>query len=101
MRTPVDALPCLGVGASLSLQTRPDPAELVRAPGGPSFIEYAGNATLEAVADDVARIRGAGAPVLFHPSYVNFCGSFPNAPAWLDETARHIEAVGSPWFAQD
>ena len=96
-----DTLPCLGVGASLSLQTRPDPAALVRTRRGPSFIEYAGNVSFPFVRDDVERIREAGAPVLFHPSYINFCGTFPNEPGWLAETAAHLAAVGSPWFAQD
>jgi uncharacterized protein (UPF0276 family) len=95
------ALPVLGVGASLSLSARPDPVALVRRPGGPAFVEYAGRADVEAVAAEVQRIRAAGAPVLFHPSYINFCGSFPNDRAWLEATARHIVAVASPWFAQD
>ncbi|MFB3091204.1 MAG: DUF692 family multinuclear iron-containing protein, partial [Gammaproteobacteria bacterium] len=38
---------------------------------------------------------------MFHPSYINFCGSFANPSIWLEETARHIETVGSSWFAQD
>ncbi len=101
MSSPLDALPTLGVGASLSLEARPDPAALAARPGGPSFVEYASKACFEAVASDVARVRAAGARVLFHPSYINFCGTFPNAPAWLDETVRHIAATGSPWFAQD
>ena len=95
------ALPTLGVGASLSLSAQPDPVALVQAVGGPSFVEYAGRVDVEEVSSEVERIRAAGAPVLFHPSYINFCGSFPNARNWLDATARHIETVGSPWFAQD
>jgi uncharacterized protein (UPF0276 family) len=94
-------LPTLGVGASLSLGARPDPAALVRATGGPRFVEYAGRVDVDEVLAEVERIRAAGAPVLFHPSYINFCGSAPNSPAWLDETARHVATVGSPWFAQD
>jgi uncharacterized protein (UPF0276 family) len=97
----VDTLPCLGVGASLSLEASPDPASLVATRGGPSFIEYAGKAHFDAVAPHVARVRAAGAPVLFHPSYINFCGTFENHPAWLEQTARHLESAGSPWFAQD
>ena len=95
------ALPVLGLGASLSLGARPDPARLVALPGGPSFVEYAGLADVEAVVEDIARIQDTGAPVLFHPSYINFCGSFENDPAWLAATARHLSIVGSPWFAQD
>lgn len=94
-------LPVLGIGVSLSLSALPDPMELVRWPGGPRFVEYAGLAEVDSVAAEVARIRAAGAPVLFHPSYINFCGSFPNHASWLAATAAHVAAVGSPWFAQD
>lgn len=94
-------LPDLGIGVSLSLAAEPDPVTLVRAPGGPRFVEYAGLADAEGVAEEVARIRAAGAPVLFHPSYINFCGSFANHGPWLAATAAHVQAVGSPWFAQD
>lgn len=97
----IAALPVLGVGASLSLSARPDPVALVSRTGGPAFVEYAGRADVEEVAAEVARVRAAGVPVLFHPSYINFCGSFANSRAWLEATARHIAAVGSPWFAQD
>ena len=97
----LQALPVLGVGASLSLEAKPDPVELVRARGGPSFVEYAGRLDFDEVKADVMRVREAGSPVLFHPSYINFCGSFANSPAGLEETARHIAAVQSPWFAQD
>jgi uncharacterized protein (UPF0276 family) len=96
----VDA-PVLGVGASLSFEALPEPAALVRAKGGPSFIEYAGRVDAEAVRTHVERVKAAGAPVLFHPSYINFCGTFPNSRAWLEETAKHVARVGSPWFAQD
>lgn len=94
-------LPDLGIGVSLSLASQPDPVALVQAPGGPRFVEYAGLAEADSVAVDVNRIRAAGAAVLFHPSYINFCGSFPNSTAWLGATAAHVAAVGSPWFAQD
>ncbi|HSG89611.1 MAG TPA: DUF692 family protein [Pseudomonadales bacterium] len=97
----LDQLPVLGVGASLSLAARPDPVALVAAPGGPAFVEYAGLADVAAVVDEVARVRAAGAPVLFHPSYINFCGSHANDAHWLAATAEHLDAVGSPWFAQD
>ena len=101
MTASLQALPVLGVGASLSLEAKPDPVELVRARGGPSFVEYAGRLDIDEVRADVMRVREAGAPVLFHPSYINFCGSFANNQAWLEESARHIAAVQSPWFAQD
>ena len=94
-------LPTLGIGASLSLSTQPDPVELVRQPGGPSFIEYAGLVDVDAVIDEVVEIKEAGGELLFHPAYINFCGSFPNSISWLEETARHIQRIDSPWFAQD
>jgi uncharacterized protein (UPF0276 family) len=101
VNTRIEQLPVLGVGASLSLSAEPDPVALVRATGGPHFVEYAGRVDIESVGDEVGRIRVAGAPVLFHPSYINFCGSFANSRAWLEATARHVDGVGSPWFAQD
>ena len=91
----------LGIGVSLSLAAEPDPVALVQTAGGPRFVEYAGLVEVERVIAEVARVRAAGAAVLFHPSYINFCGSFPNSHAWLTTTAEHIRAVGSPWFAQD
>jgi len=97
----IEQLPTLGVGASLSLSSKPDPVALVNSAGGPGFVEYAGLVDVDAVIDEVERVRAAGAPVLFHPSYINFCGSFANSSIWLEETARHIKAVHSPWFAQD
>jgi len=42
MSTHIDKLPTLGVGASLSLSSDPDPVTLVKKKGGPSFVEYAG-----------------------------------------------------------
>jgi len=101
MSVMIEQLPTLGVGASLSLSSKPDPVALVNTAGGPSFIEYAGLVDDDAVIDEIERVRAAGAPVLFHPSYINFCGSFANSSIWLEETARHIEMVGSSWFAQD
>ena len=97
----LDQLPTLGVGASLSLSSSPDPVKLVQAKNGPSFVEYAGLVDVDEVIDEVERIHAAGAPVLYHPSYINFCGSFSNSEAWLEATAKHIQAVDSAWFAQD
>ncbi|MDP2228469.1 MAG: DUF692 family protein [Moraxellaceae bacterium] len=97
----LEALPLLGIGVSLSLASEPDPVALVKMQGGPQFVEYAGLAEAMSVLPEIERVRAAGVPVLFHPSYVNFCGSFPNAPDWLAATADHVAAVGSPWFAQD
>lgn len=101
MSNPFEELPTLGVGASLSLSSDPDPVTLVKKKGGPSFIEYAGLVDVNAIADEVERVHAAGAPVLYHPSYINFCGSFPNSRVWLEATAQHIEGVKSAWFAQD
>lgn len=97
----IEALPVLGLGASLSLSSLPDPVKLVNTTGGPSFVEYAGLADVEQVIDEIERIKQAGSPVLYHPSYINFCGSHANSRNWLEATARHVEQVGSPWFAQD
>jgi uncharacterized protein len=96
-----EELPTLGVGASLSLSSDPDPVSLVRVKGGPGFVEYSGLIDVDEVIDEVEKIRAAGASILFHPSYINFCGSYPNSDAWLEATAKHIDAVASPWFAQD
>ena len=101
MNSLISELPTLGVGTSLSLTSDPDPVELASLPGGPSFIEYAGQVDPDAVLEEVNKIHATGTPVLFHPAYLNFCGSFPNDPAWLEETARHVESVNSPWLAQD
>jgi uncharacterized protein (UPF0276 family) len=101
MSNRIDELPTLGVGASLSLSSDPDPVSLVKAKGGPSFVEYAGLVDVDAIIEEVSRVRAAGVPVLYHPSYINFCGSYPNSKVWLEETAKHIDAVGSAWFAQD
>lgn len=97
----IQQLPTLGVGASLSLSSKPDPVSLVNTQGGPDFIEYAGLVDVDDVIEEVARIRATNTPILFHPSYINFCGSFANSSLWLQETARHIAVVDSPWFAQD
>jgi uncharacterized protein (UPF0276 family) len=64
-------------------------------------VEYAGLVDVDQIIDEVARIREVGVPVLYHPSYINFCGSFPNSEAWLQATALHIEKVDSAWVAQD
>jgi len=101
MASLLDELPTLGVGASLSLSSQPDPAELAAAKAGPDFVEYAGLIDVDQVIDEIERIKAAGVAVLYHPSYINFCGSTPNPKNWLNATAAHIKAVASPWFAQD
>ena len=40
-------------------------------------------------------------PVLYHPSCINLCGPWPNPPTWLKAIDRHVDAVSSPWLAQD
>lgn len=94
-------LPTLGIGASLSLSAKPDPVSLVNTAGGPAFVEYAGLVDVGSVIHEVTNIRNAGANILFHPSYINFCGSWKNSTQWLSTTADHIAQVKSPWFAQD
>lgn len=95
------SLPTLGVGVSLSLASEPDPLWLAQAVGGPAFVEYAGLADPLRIQTQTQRLRAAGIPLLFHPSYLNFCGSFANESHWLAQTAAHVQAVASPWFAQD
>ena len=97
----ISKLEALGLGVSLSLASQPDPVALVQSRGGPQFVEYAGLADVSRVLTQVKAIQGAGGRILFHPSYINFCGSFANSPRWLDATAQHIQSVHSPWFAQD
>jgi uncharacterized protein (UPF0276 family) len=101
MKNTFSALPVLGVGASLSLSARPDPLNLAQTPGGPAFIEYAGAVDVAVVQAEVQRLRDAGIPLLFHPAYINFCGTHANHQNWLAATAKHVVAVESPWFAQD
>jgi uncharacterized protein (UPF0276 family) len=101
MSNHINQLPTLGVGASLSLSAKPDPVSLVQNSQGPGFVEYAGMADVDDVIDEIDRIKSTGVPVLFHPSYINFCGSFSNSNHWLKATADQIKKVGSPWFAQD
>ncbi len=101
MNMKLETLPVLGVGASLSLSSRPDPLNLVQTEGGADFVEYAGLIDAEHIRHNVERLRNAGTPLLYHPSYLNFCGSFANHPLWLETTAKHVAAVKSPWFAQD
>lgn len=101
MSNSIDNLPTLGIGASLSLSSEPNPVKLVQAKGGPAFVEYSGLVDVDEVIDEVEKIRAAGASILFHPSYINFCGSYPNSNIWLEATSKHVETVESPWFAQD
>ena len=101
MSITIEELPYLGLGASLSLSAKPDPVDLVKSKGGPAFVEYAGRVDADSVIDEISRIKQSGARVLFHPSYINFCGSWQNSEKWLKTTAEHIRQVESAWFAQD
>ena len=96
-----ETLPTLGLGVSLSLAAQPDPLALALQDQGPSFIEYSGLLDVQRVLTDVQRIKDANIPLLFHPSYINFCGSSQNNQDWLKTTAEHVKTVGSAWFAQD
>ena len=91
----------LGLGASLSLCEEPNPLVLVEQAGGPQFIEYAGLCDVERVWADVQPLLQRQIPVLFHPSFINFCGTLANDDHWLAMTAEHVARVQSPWFAQD
>ncbi|MCB9741334.1 MAG: DUF692 family protein [Alphaproteobacteria bacterium] len=97
----LDALPTLGVGASLSFGADPDPVALARAPGGPSFIEYAGAVQHGWMREPLQALQRLGVPVLYHPSCLNLCGPYANPPAWLEAVDAHVKAVGSAWLAQD
>ena len=96
-----DALPVLGVGASLSFGAQPDPAELARARGGPAFIEYAGAVQTEALEPGLSRLKAARVPLLYHPSCLNLCGPWANPPEWVAAVDAHCKTVGSAWLAQD
>lgn len=97
----MENLPMLGVGVSLSLQAHPRPLALLDGPHPPQFVEYAGRVSVEDVAADVDQLAARNIPVLFHPSFINFAGTFPNNATWLSEARRHLQRVKSPWFAQD
>lgn len=99
--TQLESLPVLGVGASLSFGIEPDPVRLAQAPGGPSFIEYAGAVDHRLFAAQVAKLHAAGVPVLYHPSCLNLAGPDPNPPHWLEAVDAHVRAVQSAWLAQD
>lgn len=96
-----DALPVLGVGASLSFGAEPDPVALAAAPGGPSFIEYAGAVQHSYLRGPLEQLAKRKVPLLYHPSCLNLCGPYPNPPGWLAAVNAHVRAVGSPWLAQD
>lgn len=94
-------LPTLGLGVSLSLGAEPSPLQMLSSACAPQFIEYAGLADIERIKQHIQPILDANCPVLYHPSYINFCGSFQNSEKWLEVTAEHIHYVKSPWLAQD
>lgn len=95
------SLPVLGVGASLSFGAQPDPVALAAAPGGPSFIEYAGAVQHSFMREPLDQLRKLKIPLLYHPSCLNLCGPYPNPLGWLAAVNDHVRAVGSAWLAQD
>lgn len=96
-----DELPTLGVGASLSFGTEPDPVQLARHPGGPSFVEYAGAVAWQSLEPALSQLKKANVPLLYHPSCLNLCGPYPNPTSWIQAVSAHVAAVDSAWLAQD
>jgi uncharacterized protein (UPF0276 family) len=104
MRPFVEALPelpVLGVGASLSFGADPDPVQFASLKGGPSFIEYAGAVQHQYLEPALSKLRQAEVPLLYHPSCLNLCGPYPNPRSWVAAVDAHVQAVSSPWLAQD
>ena len=100
----LDQLPVLGLGVSLSLGEKPSPLSLYQQADNanrPQFIEYAGLCDVNIVLEQLTPLLAEKIPLLFHPSFINFCGSFKNNSQWLDVADQHIKTVKSPWFAQD
>ena len=96
--------PVLGLGVSLSLGEEPSPLSLFQNTQydvRPQFIEYAGLCDSELIKEHINPLLSAQVPLLFHPSFINFCGSFKNDDKWLATANEHIKAIQSPWFAQD
>ncbi len=96
-----EKLPTLGVGVSLSFGVEPDPVVLAQRKGGPSFIEYAGAVQHSWMRQSIRTLQEKNVPMLYHPSCLNLCGPFPNPSGWLRAIQQHLEAVQSPWLAQD
>ena len=102
-----ESLPVLGLGVSLSLSEKPSPLTLCQAQKNetdvfrPQFIEYAGLCDVVCVQEDLQALQAANIQSLFHPSFINFCGSFANSADWLNLANQHIAKAQSPWFAQD
>ena len=86
MNSAIEQLPKLGLGGSLSLSSKPDPVKLFQIEGGAKFIEHAGLVDVERVVYEVKRVQDASAALFYHPSYINFFGSFPNSTTWLETT---------------
>ena len=110
MQAIIKNLPVLGLGASLSLSEQPEPLQLCQPQFDhdqadnifrPQFVEYAGLCDFSRIKNDLEPLLEANIQTLFHPSFINFCGSFENSQVWLDLANQHIAAVKSPWFAQD
>ena len=97
-------LPVLGLGVSLSLADKPSPLSLyhnttqsVR----PQFVEYAGQCDVSFEKAALLDLQQVNVPLLFHPAFINFCGSQANSSDWLETANQHIQHIQSPWFAQD
>ena len=94
-------LPVLGVGASLSLGTQPDPVQLAKSPQGPDFIEYAGAVDVSVYRQEIKQLQEIKMPLLYHPSCLNLCGPWANPTPWLQQVNTHVSQVASAWLAQD
>ena len=97
----IQALPELGVGASLSFGIPPSPIELAEQERGPDFVEYAGVVDVRQYQKDIDILHQKSVPTLFHPSCLNLCGPWKNPKPWLERIRHHVEYVKSPWLAQD
>ena len=103
MFQPLD-LPVLGLGVSLSLGEKPSPLSLyenMQHSPQPQFVEYAGLCDVNLLQSQLQPLQDAKIPLLFHPSFINFCGSLKNHSEWLNTAQEHMQAIQSPWFAQD
>lgn len=99
-----DQLPVLGLGVSLSLGEKPSALSLfsnTQHPALPQFVEYAGLCDVSLLETQIKPLQQAQIPLLFHPSFINFCGSIENNISWLATANKHIQFIQSPWFAQD
>ena len=97
----LQALPVLGVGASLSFGVAPDPVDLAEKKGGPSFVEYAAPVQASLLAASIHALQALHIPLLYHPSCLNLCGTRPNSTSWTQEVLHHVQTAECAWLAQD